>query len=296
METAIEPSSQHRNARTGQWLALSPLVLWLLAFIIAPTLIMLVYSFCQRDELGEVVYSFTWDNYARAFKSTYLLILWRSTWLAGLTTIVCLLIGFPVAYTIARSGKTWRVRLLVLVMIPFWTSFLIRAYAWVTILKQQGLLNATLEYLRLIPTIIPRPLELLYTPTAVLIGLVYSFLPFIILPVYASLEKIDNSLIEAALDLGARPWRVLSSVILPLTKPGLAAGVLLVFVPAVGMFAVTDLVGGARTILIGNVIQNQFGQARDWPFGSALGIVLLLMFGLASLGLSFFIRRRKQLQ
>jgi spermidine/putrescine transport system permease protein len=162
-------------------------------------------------------------------------------------------------------------------MIPFWTSFLIRTYAWMTILKQDGLLNGLFEAAGAIQS----PLELLYTTGAVTIGLVYAYLPFMILPIYASAEKLDGALIEAAHDLGAGPLRIFPTVVLPLVWPGIAAGILLVFVPAIGMFAITDLMGGARIPLIGNVIQNQFFQARDWPFGAALGVVFLLLFAFA---------------
>jgi spermidine/putrescine transport system permease protein len=256
------------------WLLLSPMLVWLVLFVVVPTVILVVYSFCQRDEIGRLVFDFTWDNYRRVAEPTYLRVFARSVGYAALTTALCIVIGFPVAWTIARAREAWRQKLLLLVMIPFWTSFLIRTYAWITILKQEGLLNG---FLRL-PPLGLGPLELLYTPTAVVIGLVYAYLPFMILPIYTSAEKVPADLIEAAHDLGAGPLRVFSSVILPLTKPGIAAGTLLVFVPAIGMFAVTDLMGGAKTPLIGNVIQNQFLQARDWPFGSALGVVFLLLF------------------
>jgi spermidine/putrescine transport system permease protein len=161
--------------------------------------------------------------------------------------------------------------------VPFWTSFLVRTYAWIMILKQEGLLNAVLR--AIVPS--ATPLDLLYTPTAVMIGLVYAYLPFMILPIYGSAEKLDGSLIEAAHDLGAGPLRVFSSVIIPLTLPGIAAGALLVFVPSIAMFAITDLMGGAKVPLLGNVIQNQFLQARDWPFGSAIGVVFMALFVLS---------------
>ncbi|WP_428938291.1 ABC transporter permease [Fontivita pretiosa] len=340
VESDNPPAASH-DAGWIQWLALAPLLVWLGAFVVVPTGIMLVYSFCQRDELGQVVYDFTLENYVRVFEGltwatplralaagivgaiiiaslaalwmhrsgrqltiaalarparrgllvaavvamhleilsphfqgVYLRILWRSAAYAALTTLLCLIIGYPVAYVMGTARRRWRSILLAAVMIPFWTSFLVRTYAWITILKEQGLLNATLTAMRLTD----EPISILYTPLAVVIGLVYAYLPFMILPIYASLERLDPGLIDAALDLGARPLRVFSSVIVPLTFPGIAAGVLLVFVPAVGMFAVTDLMGGAKVLLIGNVIQNQFGQARDWPFGAALGIVLLAMF------------------
>ncbi|HSN96980.1 MAG TPA: ABC transporter permease, partial [Candidatus Nanopelagicales bacterium] len=189
-------------------------------------------------------------------------------------TIGCLLVGLPLAYFIATRARKRKGMLILLLVIPFWTSFLIRTYAWMSILKAEGPLNAMLVY----ADIVAAPLDILYTPTAVIIGLVYSYLPFMILPIYGSVEKLDNALIEAAFDLGAGPVSAFSHVIVPLTRPGIMAGILLVFIPAIGMFAITDLMGGARVPMIGNVIQNQFGQARDWPFGAALGMTLLLLF------------------
>ncbi|HLP09419.1 MAG TPA: ABC transporter permease [Opitutaceae bacterium] len=265
-----------RDPRGIGWLLLTPLLGWLGLFVVLPTAILFVYSFCQRDELGQVVFSFTWSNYARIFDPVYLGIFGRSLWYAGLTTALCLAIGYPVAYFIGRSPPSRRSTLLLLVMIPFWISFLLRTYAWISLLKGEGLISSLLQGMRLLTG----PLDILYTPTAVIIGLVYTYLPFMILPIFTSAEKLDNSMIEAALDLGATPVRAFTQVILPLTKPGIFAGVLLVFVPSIGMFAVTDLMGGARVPMIGNVIQNQFGQARDWPFGAALGITFLALFAI----------------
>ncbi len=256
------------------WLLLAPMVLWLAAFVVVPAGILTVYSFCERDELGRVVFSFTWENYQRVLDPIYLGIFARSIGYAAVTTVLCLMAGFPAAWCIGRMAEPWRNRLLLLVMIPFWTSFLIRTYAWITILKSEGLLNGLLLSSR----VIHAPIELLYTPFAVIVGLVYSYLPFMILPIYSSAEKLDGALIEAAHDLGCGPLNVFSRVIIPLTKPGIYAGVLLVFVPAIGMFAITDLMGGARVPMIGSVIQNQFFQARDWPFGAALGVVFMLLF------------------
>ncbi|WP_437734233.1 ABC transporter permease [Sorangium sp. So ce1335] len=270
----VELQGARRRPGVFGWLLLAPLLLWLAAFVVAPTAIMLVYSFCERDELGQVVFRFSLSSYARVLDATYLKILLNSIRYAGITTAICLVAGYPVAYFIGRAREGVRNKLLMLVMVPFWTSFLIRTYAWMSILKSEGLLNAVLQYLR----IISAPLDIMYTPTAVVIGLVYSYLPFMILPIYGSVEKLDNALIEAAFDLGAGPVSAFSHVIVPLTRPGILAGVLLVFIPALGMFAITDLMGGARVPMIGNVIQNQFGQARDWPFGAALGMTLLLLF------------------
>jgi spermidine/putrescine transport system permease protein len=264
-------------ARWRAWLLLAPMLLWLALFIVAPTAILFVYSFCDRDELGRVVFSFTLDNYQRVLDPVYLRVFSRSVGYAALSTALCVVIGYPMAYCIGRAREAVRRRLLLLVMVPFWTSFLVRTYAWITILKQEGLLNSLVQSFALTAA----PLDLLYTPVAVVIGLVYAYLPFMILPIYGSVEKLDGALIEAAHDLGAGPWRVFLSVIIPLTLPGIAAGTLLVFVPAIGMFAITDLLGGARVPLIGNVIQNQFTQARDWPFGSALGVVFMVLFAVA---------------
>ncbi|EYF05977.1 ABC transporter permease [Chondromyces apiculatus] len=270
------PEIQGAQRRPGLrgWLLFAPLMLWLFAFVIAPTAIMFVYSFCQRDELGQVVFEFSLSNYTRVFDKTYLKIFTNSIQYAAITTVICLLVGYPVAYFIGRASEQIRNKLLMLVMIPFWTSFLIRTYAWMSILKAEGPLNGMLLYMQLIAA----PLDILYTPAAVVIGLVYSYLPFMILPIYGSVEKLDNALIEAAFDLGAGPVSAFSHVIVPLTRPGIFAGVLLVFIPAIGMFAITDLMGGGRVPMIGNVIQNQFGQARDWPFGAALGMTMLLLF------------------
>lgn len=259
------------------WVLLAPLLAWVGIFVVAPAALLLVYSFCDRDELGRVVFDFSTAAYARVLDPIYLGIFARSLGYATATTVLCLVIGFPVAWWIARTPAPARGRWLLLVMVPFWTSFLVRTYAWIMILKQEGLLNAVLHSLA--PG--TPPLELLYTPTAVMIGLVYAYLPFMILPIYGSAEKLDGNLIEAAHDLGAGPLRVFSSVIIPLTLPGIAAGALLVFVPSIAMFAITDLMGGAKVPLLGNVIQNQFLQARDWPFGSALGVVFMALFALS---------------
>lgn len=272
-----------RRPRVWGWVLLAPMLVWLGLFVVAPALILLAYSFASRGPLGAVRFGFSWDNYARIFlpsdgRMIYVDILGRSIGYAALTTALCVAIGYPVGWFIARRAPALRERLLMLVMIPFWTSFLIRTYAWIAILKSEGLLNGLLKASGAVPHVFAEPLDLLYTPTAVVIGLVYAYLPFVILPVYASAEKLDASLIEAAHDLGAGPLRVFREVIVPLTWPGIAAGMLLVFVPAIGMFAITDLMGGARVPMIGNVIQNQFTKALNFPFGAALGVVFTLLF------------------
>ena len=281
--------SQQRRAGIGPWLAVTPMMGWLLLFVIVPTLMLVVISFCERDSLGRIVYTFNFDNYVRAFDWKWLRILGISVWYAFLTTLICLILGYPVAYFIGRSSERVRGLLIMLVMIPFWTSFLIRTYAWISILAQDGLLNALLMTIK----ITSEPIGFMYTPFAVVLGLVYNFLPFMILPIYTSVEKLDGSLIEAAYDLGARPARVFAQVVLPLTQPGIAAGILLVFVPAIAMFAITTLMGGGTNPTIGEVIQNQFTKARNQPFGAALGVLLLAIF-IFSLWLSTKFRRGEQ--
>ncbi len=258
-------------------LILLPLVAWLLLFVVAPTIMLIVVSFAERDALGRIVYEFNLQNYARAFDWVWLKVMLLSIWYALLTTILCMGLGFPVAYFIGRAPESWRTTLLLLVMVPFWTSFLIRTYAWITILSKDGLLNALLVG----SGILTEPLALLYTPFAIVLGLVYNFLPFMILPIYTSVEKLDNALIEAAYDLGAGPVRAFSQVIIPLTRPGIAAGAMLVFIPSIAMFAITTLMGGGSNPTIGEVIFKQFTSGRNQPFGAALGTILLVIFLLA---------------
>jgi spermidine/putrescine transport system permease protein len=268
----------HRRAPA---LLLSPTWLMLGVFFVLPLVIMLCVSFGQRGTYGGLKpiedwwrYIFSGDffsNYARSFDALYLNIYWRSMWMAVLTTVLCLLVSYPVAYYIAIVAPArFKTLLLALVVIPFWTSFLIRTYAWMLILRTEGLINTLLMHAGLIH----HPLDLLYNNTAVMIGLVYGELPFMILPLYASLEKLDLSLLEASSDLGAPHWSTFLRVTLPLTMPGIVAGIVLVFIPSIGQFIVSDLLGGAKTILAGNLIQNQFAIAHNRPFGSAIAFEL----------------------
>lgn len=271
------------------WMLLAPLAAWLLLFVVAPTILLVVISFCERDFIGRTVYHFTWANYARALDPVYLKILWRSVVYAAATTAACLATGYPLACFIAGCSPRARAGLLVLVMIPFWTSFLIRTYAWIIILAHDGLLNGLLVSTGLIAS----PADLLYTPGAVMLGLVHNYLPFMVLPVYASVEKLDRSLVEAAYDLGAGPWQAFRRVVWPMTLPGVMGGSLLVFVPAVAMFAIVTLMGGGTTELIGNTIQKQFTTGRNQPFGAALGTLLLLIF-LAAFAFAARVNRARQ--
>jgi spermidine/putrescine transport system permease protein len=260
------------NSKVQGLLLISPTLLFLGFFLILPLILVVVLSLMTRGPYGNVVYRIQLSNYARLIDPLYTRVLLYSLGIAAVTTFICIIIGYPLAYYIARVQAQKRAILLFLILIPFWTNFIIRIYAWIMILRSEGLLNSLL----LNVGIIKAPLEILYTPTAVLIGMVYEFLPFMILPLYTSLEKIENAQLEAAADLGARPWRAFLRITLPLSIPGMIAGSILVFIPAMGMFVVPDLMGGAKSILVGSLIRNQFLTARDWPFGSAASMVLLL--------------------
>jgi len=252
---------------------ISPAFIYLFLFMILPLVLVVVLSVLTRGPYGNVVYRLNLANYSRLIDLLYLRILAYSVLTAALTTIATILVGFPLAYFIVKVSVRRRSLLLFLILIPFWTNFIIRTYAWIMILRTEGFLNSLLLHLHLIKI----PLNILYTPTAVLIAMVYEFLPFMVLPLYASLEKIDLSQLEAAADLGARPWKAFVRITLPLSIPGMIAGSILVFIPAMGMFVVPDLMGGAKTILVGNLIRNQFLTARDWPFGAAASMFLLIL-------------------
>jgi spermidine/putrescine transport system permease protein len=261
-----------RRPQAEAWSLLAPGTAWMIAFFLIPVLIMCAYSAMPRGEYGGVDPGFTLEAYTRFFKPVYLTILERTLVIATLTTVLCALAGYPVAYAIARSGR-WKSVLLFLVVLPFWTSFLVRTFAMIFLMRDTGLINSWLTSLGLIR----EPITMLYTPFAVLAGLVYGYLPFMILPIYASLEKLDPSLLEAAEVLGARPAARFRRVTLPLSAPGLIAGSLLVFIPALGSYVSSDLLGGAKQLLIGNLVQNQFSSARNWPFGSAASLILMAM-------------------
>jgi spermidine/putrescine transport system permease protein len=273
-----------RRPGRAAWALLAPGLGWLLIFFAVPITAMLVVSVMPRGVYGGVEPGFTLEHYRRFFDPLYLGILWRTLlWSAGCTAI-CLLLGFPVAYVIARARK-WRAVLLLLVILPFWTSFLVRTFAMMFLLRDSGLVNAVLLGLG----IVDQPVELLYTPFAVISGLVYGFLPFMVFPIYASLEKLDPALLEASAMLGARPAAGFFTITLPLALPGILAGCFLVFIPSLGSFLTSDLLGGAKQVMLGNLVQNQFTTARNWPFGSAASLVMMTGVLLAVLA---WLRRR----
>jgi spermidine/putrescine transport system permease protein len=267
-------------AVTGTWL-------WLLLFALVPNLLVVAVSLLERGEHEFVRLAFSLDSYARLLDPLYAGVFWSSFRLAAIATVICLLIAYPFALAVVRAPLRWRPALLALVVIPFWTSSLVRTYALVILLKTEGLVNEALLGLGLIG----EPFEILYTETAVLVGFVYTELPFMILPLYAAMEKLDWRLVEVARDLGAGPWSVLWRVLVPLTLPGIIAGAMLVFLPALGMFYVADVLGGAKELLIGNLIRDQFLSARDWPFGAAASVVVTLLMG-GLIGVYALSRRR----
>ena len=249
------------------------LPLWLTVFTLLPMLMVIAVSFLRRDESGFVAPVLTGDNYARLLDPIYLKVFGHSLGMAALATFLCLLAGYPFAYLLSRVRATWRPLLLTLVIVPFWTNSLARVYAMRGILAAKGPVNNLLLALG----VIDEPIRLLYTGAAVTLGLVYVLLPFMILPLYSSFEKFDRRLVEAARDLGAGRFATFRHVIVPLTTPGIAAGSLLVFLPALGMFYVTDVLGGARGLLIGNFLKDQFLDARDWPFGAAASVLVIAL-------------------
>jgi spermidine/putrescine transport system permease protein len=267
-----------------------PPSVWLLAFFLVPLALVWAMSFGEKQGLIDIAYTWTLDNYARAMDPLYLGVFAKSFWFAFLTTIVCLIIGFAVAMSISFGPSRWRVPLLILVMLPFWTNLLIRTYALIAVFRTRGIVNGGLEqlwewgtglltlvglgHLDLLGTSF-EPLELLYNNFAVVAGLVYVHLPFMVLPLYASLERMDHSYIEASLDLGASHYRTIVSVMIPLAMPGIVTGVIITFVPALGSFLTPDLLGGTDSQMIANVIERQFKSANDWPFGAALSFVLM---------------------
>jgi spermidine/putrescine transport system permease protein len=276
-----------RNLKLFKLSSIGILPLWLGVFTLLPILMVVVVSFLRRDETGLVAPAPTLDNYLRLLDPIYLKVFGHSLWMAGMATFLSLAVAYPFAYWLSRVKPGWRPVLLTLVVIPFWTNSLVRTYAIRSLLAAKGVMNNVLLTLGLID----EPVRLLYTGTAVTLGLVYVLLPFMILPLYSSFEKLDQRLIEAASDLGAGRLGTFWHVIVPLTAPGIAAGSLLVFLPALGMFYVTDVLGGARNLLIGNFLKDQFLDARDWPFGAAASLIVIVLLFL-SLGLYALSRRR----
>lgn len=277
---------------------LSPGALWIFLFFNLPILIVLFISFVERGRAGGIKIPpvYTLDNYTQLFNACatefagpecnpflYLGIFGHSVRIALIVTFWCVILGYPLSYFIARQKPIWRDALMILVIIPFWTNFLVRTYALKQVLATEGLINTFLMNLHLIS----QPLDLMFNEFAVVVGLIYGYLPFAVLPMYASIEKFDHTLMEAAADLGASPRRAFWRVMLPMTLPGVFAALVLVFVPVVGAFITPDIMGGGKVEMIGTLINRQFGVARNWPFGSAMSLMLML---LVLIGVIFYFR------
>jgi spermidine/putrescine transport system permease protein len=280
-DKGLSVADRVRHSKSLQIVSLlSPSAAWLFVFFLLPLVMVLLVSLGKRGAMGGVVYQWNLANYIRFVDRIYLKISFRSAWIAAASTFLCLLFGYPLAYFVARRpNRRWRNVLLLLVMIPFWTNFLVRTYAWMIILRDKGLINSLLMQ----TGIITKPLPLLFNQNAVILGLFYGYLPFMVLPLYASIEKLDFSLVEAAQDLGANSFVAFRRVVLPLTMPGIVAGAIITFIPSIGAYVTPDLLGGAKAMMIGNLLQQQFLEVRDWPFGSAVGVILMATVLLATM-------------
>jgi spermidine/putrescine transport system permease protein len=267
-----------RSSRVRIGGLLFPGLFWLTLFFALPLAVIVIYSFLTPGPTGNVIWRFTLDNYIILFtKTLYVSAYVRSLWIGLVTTLLCLLIAYPLALFVVQRSPRWRSVLLFLILIPFWTNFLVRTYAWMIILNNNGLLNGLIQAAGM-----PRQ-TLLNTTGAVLVGLVYGELPFMVLPIYASLDRFDFTLLEAASDLGANRLRAFTRVMLPLTMPGVAAGSVLVFIPTVGQFVVSDLLGGAKVDMLGNLLQRLFTRSNppNWPLGSAMALIFMIVLTIA---------------
>ena len=272
-----QPASRERSTSAAALLLTLPGLAWITALLLVPCGLIFAYSFLERGTYGGIVYNPTYANFVRALEVTYVGIFLTSLRIASLATAVSLIVAYPAAYAISRLPPRWQLLVLFLVILPFWSNYLIRSYAWMVVLNNQGVLNQAL----LASGVVSQPVKLLYNEFAVVLGLVYNYLPFVILSIFASIQRLNPELLEASADLGAPGWRTFFSVMLPMTAPGIAAGGVFVFVLSIGNFVTPDLLGGGQVTMVGNVIYGQFMSARDWPFGAALALFLLtIMFGL----------------
>lgn len=257
--------------RRQSFVFMAPGLGWLALFLVVPCGLVFLNAFFERGVYGGIDYSLTGENFERAADSLYLGILLDSARIAGLSTLIAVLVGYPAAYAIAMAPRRAQAALLILVMLPFWSNYLIRTYAWIVLLNREGLISGALQWAGLAS----EPVNLLYDQWSIVTGLVYNYLPFVVLAIYASVQRLDRALLEASEDLGAPAWRSFVRVTLPLTLPGVAAGAVFVFVLSIGNFITPDLLGGKQIQMVGNLIYNQFLTARDWPFGSALAMILI---------------------
>jgi spermidine/putrescine transport system permease protein len=256
---------------------------WFVAFFVVPMALVWGYSFGENQGPVDIAVTGTFKNYAKAFSPEILSVMWQSVWISVLTTLICLVVGFPVALAMTFADEKQKAWLLLLVMLPFWTNLLIRTYALIAVMRTSGVINAGLEGAHGLLALTGLPigefeaLPLLYNKFAVVVGLVYVHLPFMVLPLYAALDRLDKSLIEASLDLGAGHLQTIFRIVVPLALPGIAAGVVITFIPALGAYLTPDLLGGPDDLMIASLIERQFKRANDWPFGAALSFILMYL-------------------
>ena len=260
-----------KNNSFSKKIFITPVIIYAVTLILIPLLYILFLSFFQNDSYGGIIYNFTLNNYLLIFDITYLKILTKSCLIALITTVICIIIAYPFSLFLIEKKEQTRNIIIKMVMIPFLTNSLIRTYGWIVILRKNGVINNALTSLDLIDS----PLNLMYNNIGIIIGMVYTLLPFMILPVYSAVSKMNKSLIEAGRDLGASPWQIFKNIIVPETISGVFNGSLMVFIPAIGYFFISDILGGGKIMIIGNLIKNQFLTARNWPFGSAISIFLI---------------------
>ncbi len=269
----MNKSGGSESSRQLGWFWSLPGLIFLAVFAAFPVISMLFMSVLTAGRFGGVTTPFTVDNFVRATDQTFLKVIFTSILIAAATAILSLLIGFPTALFISRLTRKWQIILIIAIILPYWTNFLVRTYAWLVLLNNEGIINKFLRNLGLIS----QPIEMLYTPFAVIVGMTYLYLPLMILPIYAALEKVDKNLVEASLDLGSSAWKSLRTVSIPLAMPGILIGLIFVFVPSMGNFVVPELLGGGKTVMIGNLVRDQFLKARDWPFGATFALVLTII-------------------
>ncbi len=253
-----------------------PVSLWMILFVTLPMLYIIYISFMSRGVFGDVVYEFSLESYKTLLDTTYFKVIVKSINAAAITTLLCLLIGYPFAYYIAKKPKEVASKLIMLIMIPFWTNSLMRLNSWLLLFQTSGPVNKLLQSTGLVDA----PVNFVYTDGLVLLGLITSMLPFAVLPMYSSIEKLSKSLLEASADLGASKSTTFFRITLPLTFPGIFSAIILVFIPSLGIYTVTDMLGGGKVLYIGNIIKNQFGAIRNWPLGAALAVLLIFITGL----------------
>lgn len=269
-------SIQRRNRKRNSIPALAmagPVSFWMIFFVVLPLIYVVAISFMSRNSYGGIEYTFTINNYKELLDPLYLKIIWKSGVLSFKTTVLCLLIGYPLAYYIAKQPSKKAAKLIILIMIPFWTSSLVRLYSWLLMFQPNSFFNHFLMRIGLIS----EPIDILYTNGLILIGMFSAMLPFAVLPLYSSIEKLDKSLLEASKDLGAKPVTTFWRVTIPMTGPGIFSSVILVFIPSLGLYTVPEVLGGGKIMLIGNLIRNQFIQTKNWPFGASIAILLIII-------------------